>query len=70
MSTIAPPTAPTPAKAQERRGLLRPLLIGMALAIAAYALCSVLIQAAAGAPAGDPAKRQQEVLYLFEAPTA
>ena len=70
MSTIAPPEASAPAKTRKAGGLVRPLLIGLALAAAAYALCSVLIQAVASAPAKDPAQRQQEQLYLAEPLTA
>ena len=70
MSTTVPSKASTAATSPKGRSLRRSLVVGLALAAAAYAACSLLIQAVGDSPAGDPAKREQQVLYLLEAPTA
>jgi hypothetical protein len=66
MTRIAAATSQTGPRAGTNRRLLRHVAIGLLLAVAAYAVCAMVIQAAGRAPAGDPAERTERVMQLLE----
>ncbi|MEO6339956.1 MAG: hypothetical protein ABIO39_07970 [Caulobacteraceae bacterium] len=56
----------TTLKPGTNRRLLQHVVVGLLLAAVAYAVCSLLIQAAGRSPAGDPAERTERVMQLLE----
>ncbi len=53
-------------KPASNRRLLRHAGIALLLAVVAYAVCALVIQAVGNRPAGDPAKRTKQVMQLLE----
>ncbi len=64
--TAAATNSATTLKPAANRRLLRHVVIGLLVAVAVYAVCSLVIQAVGRAPAGDPAQRTQRVMQLME----
>ena len=66
MDHAAAANSDTTVKSGTNRRLLRHVAIALLLAAAVYAVCSMVIQAAGRAPAGDPAGRTQRLMHLNE----